>query len=112
VSVHRTDCPNARELRRQPGRLIEVSWRSGIPTSFLVSVQVEALDRRKLLSDIATVLGDHGVNITSASSNTSKDRIATLRFTFELADIAHLSSILGSVKRVEGVYDAYRVVPG
>jgi GTP diphosphokinase / guanosine-3',5'-bis(diphosphate) 3'-diphosphatase len=112
VSVHRTDCPNVAELRKEPDRLIDVSWRAGAPTSFLVSIQVEALDRRKLLQDIATVLGEDHVNIVAASSNTGKDRIATLRFTFELADIAHLSSILSSVKRVDGVFDAFRVVPG
>jgi guanosine-3',5'-bis(diphosphate) 3'-pyrophosphohydrolase len=112
VSVHRTDCPNVRELRKSSDRLIDVSWRPGKPTSFLVSIQVEALDRRKLLQDVATVLGDQHVNIVAASSNTGKDRIATLRFTFELADIAHLSSIVSAVKRVDGVFDAYRIVPG
>jgi guanosine-3',5'-bis(diphosphate) 3'-pyrophosphohydrolase len=112
VSVHRTDCPNVRELSKSADRLIDVSWRPGKPTSFLVSIQVEALDRRKLLQDVATVLGDQHVNIVAASSNTKKDRIATLRFTFELADIAHLSSIVSAVKRVDGVFDAYRVVPG
>ena len=112
VSIHRTDCPNVKELRREPDRVIEVSWKAGAPTSFLVSIQVEALDRRKLLQDVATVLGDHHVNIVAASSNTGKDRIATLRFTFELADIAHLSSVLSAVKRVDGVFEAYRVLPG
>lgn len=112
VSVHREDCPNAKDLTKEPERLIEVSWRAGAPTSFLVSIQVEALDRRKLLQDVATVLGDQHVNIIAASSNTGKDRIANLRFTFELADITHLSSIMSAVKRVENVFDAYRVVPG
>jgi GTP diphosphokinase / guanosine-3',5'-bis(diphosphate) 3'-diphosphatase len=112
VSVHRADCPNAKDLAKQPERFIDVSWRAGAPTSFLVSIQVEALDRRKLLQDVATVLGDQHVNIIAVSSNTGKDRIATIRLTFELADIAHLSSIMSAVKRVEGVFDAYRVVPG
>jgi guanosine-3',5'-bis(diphosphate) 3'-pyrophosphohydrolase len=89
-----------------------VSWRGGKHTSFAVSIRVEALDRQKLLRDVANVLGDMRVNIISASSHTGKDRIATLRFTFELADIAHLSSILSAVKRVDGVFDAARVVPG
>jgi GTP diphosphokinase / guanosine-3',5'-bis(diphosphate) 3'-diphosphatase len=112
VSVHRSDCPNVRELQKQPDRFIDVSWQAGRPTSFAVSILVEALDRRKLLQDVATVLGDQHVNIIAASSNTGKDRIAMLRFTFELAAIAHLSSVLSAVKRVDGVFDAYRVVPG
>jgi GTP pyrophosphokinase len=111
VSVHRTDCPNVRALRNEPERLIEVSWAEGKPTSFTVAIQVEALDRTRLLSDVATVLSDHHVNIVSATSTVGKDRITRLRFAFELADIAHLSGILAAVKRVEGVFDAYRVVP-
>jgi GTP pyrophosphokinase len=111
VSVHRTDCPNVNSLRRQPERLIDVTWAEGKSTSFVVAIQVEALDRTRLLSDVATVLSDNHVNILSATSATGKDRITRLRFTFELADIAHLSSVLATVKRVESVYDAYRVVP-
>jgi guanosine-3',5'-bis(diphosphate) 3'-pyrophosphohydrolase len=111
VSVHRADCPNVKTLRRQPERMIEVSWAEGKSTSFVVAIQVEALDRTRLLSDIATMLSDQHVNILSANSSTGRDRITRLRFSFELADITHLSSLLASVKRVENVYDAYRVVP-
>ena len=111
VSVHRTDCPNTKAFRKEPERLIEVTWAEGKPTSFTVAVMVEALDRTRLLSDVATALSDHHVNILSATSSTGKDRITRLRFTFELADIAHLSGILAAVRRVESVYDAFRVVP-
>ncbi len=111
VSVHRADCPNVKTLRREPERMIEVSWSGGKPTTFVVAIQVEALDRTRLLSDIATVLSDQHVNILSANSSTGRDRITRLRFAFELADITHLSSLLAAVKRIDGVYDAYRVVP-
>ena len=111
VSVHRTDCPNAKSLIAQPERLIDVTWKAGKPTSFVVAVQVEALDRTRLLSDVATVLSDHHVNILSATSAVGRDRTTMLRFTFELADITHLTEILGAVKKVENVYDAFRVVP-
>ena len=111
VSVHRADCPNAKALAREPERILEVSWRAGKPTSFVVAVQVEALDRQKLLRDIASVLSDSHVNILSATSTTGRDRITRLRFTFEMADVTHLSSLLSAVKRVESVFDAYRVVP-
>jgi GTP pyrophosphokinase len=111
VSVHREDCPNVKTLRREPERMIEVSWSEGKPTSFVVAVQVEALDRTRLLSDVATVLSDHHVNIISATSTLGRDRTVTLRFTFELADITHLAGILTAVKKIENVYDASRVVP-
>ena len=111
VSVHRTDCPNARALQREPERLIDVSWSEGKSTSFVVAIMVEALDRTRLLSDVATVMSDNHVNILSANSATGRDRITRLRFTFEMADITHLSSVLAAVKKVDGVFDALRVVP-
>ena len=84
VSVHRADCPNVRRCGASPSGMIEVSWSEGKPTSFVVAIQVEALDRTRLLSDIATVLSDQHVNILSANSTTGPDRITRLRFTFEL----------------------------
>jgi len=112
VSVHRGDCPNTRALENQQDRFIQVSWRAGKPTSFVVSIMVEALDRKKLLGDVATVLSEHQVNILSATSTVGKDRVAKFRFSFELADIAHLDSVLKAVKKVDAVFDAYRELPG
>jgi GTP diphosphokinase / guanosine-3',5'-bis(diphosphate) 3'-diphosphatase len=113
VSVHRADCPNGKALAAEAGRLLEVSWDSQRPTTFQVAILVEALDRTKLLRDVATTISDLGVNILSTSSMTNpKTRTAALKFTVELADPAHLEHIIASVKRVDAVFDAYRIVPG
>ncbi len=112
VSVHRTDCANAVSLRDQADRVIEVEWDNDAPGNYTVAVELEALDRSKLLRDVAEVLSEHHVNILSCTSQTQADRIARLRFEFELADPSHLDSILAAVKRVDSVYDAARVLPG
>jgi GTP pyrophosphokinase len=109
VSVHRTDCTNAADLQRKPERLVEVEWGSAPGSMFLVSIQVEALDRHRLLSDVTKALADERVNILSASVQTSRDRVAISRFTFELADPAHLGAVLQTVRNVEGVFDVERV---
>lgn len=109
VSVHRVDCNNTASLREEPERLIEVEWDSGSQAVFLVAIQVEALDRQGLLTDMTRVISDEKVNILSANMHTGKDRIATSRFTFELADAKHLVHVLRNVRSVNGVYDAYRV---
>ncbi len=110
--MHRTDCANAVSLRSQADRVIEVEWDNDAPGNYTVSVDVEAIDRSKLLRDVAEVLSEHHVNILSCTSQTQSDRIARLRFEFELADPGHLDSILAAVKRVDSVYDAARVLPG
>ena len=109
VSVHRTDCTNAGELLASPERLVEVDWAPSGTSVFLVAIQVEALDRQRLLSDVTKVLADEKVNILSASVATSKDRVAISRFSFEMGDPKHLGHVLKAVRSVEGVYDVYRV---
>jgi GTP pyrophosphokinase len=109
VSVHRTDCTNAEDLRLQSERIIEVLWAPSPTSVFLVAIQVEALDRHRLLSDVTRVLADERVNILSASVTTSDDRVAISRFTFEMGDPKHLGHVLNAVRNVEGVYDVYRM---
>ena len=109
VSVHRTDCTNAADLQLQSERIIDVVWAPSPTSVFLVAIQVEALDRHRLLSDVTRVLADERVNILSASVTTSDDRVAVSRFTFELGDPKHLGHVLNAVRNVEGVYDVYRV---
>ncbi len=112
VSVHRADCANALDLTQHSDRIIEVEWDHEQPGSYVVSVAIEALDRSRLLRDVAQVLSEQHVNILANSSQTASDRVAHLRFDFELADPSHLDAILAAVKRVDSVYSAYRVLPG
>ena len=109
VSVHRRDCTNASDLERQPERLVEVDWAPNPQSTFLVNIQVEALDRARLLSDITMALSDAQVNILSAHLTTTRDRVAKTRFSFEMADAKHLDNALRAVRSVPGVFDAYRV---
>jgi GTP diphosphokinase / guanosine-3',5'-bis(diphosphate) 3'-diphosphatase len=109
VSVHRDDCKNATSLKLESERLVDVSWALSSKRLFLVQIQVEALDRSGLLSDVTRVLSEHHVNILSASVSTRTDRVALSRFVFEMGDPAALDHLLAAVKRIDAVYDVYRV---
>lgn len=109
VSVHRSDCTNVRALQADPDRMIDVTWAPTTKSVFLVQIQVEALDRSGLLSDITRVLSEHHVNILSASVQTNNDRLALSRYVFEMGDIVHLDRVLNAVRRIDAVYDVYRV---
>jgi GTP pyrophosphokinase len=110
VSVHRADCVNLVHLAEtQPERLVTVHWSPTDGSVFLVAIQVEALDRTRLLSDVTSVLSDQHVNILSASVTTTRDRVAVSRFTFEMGDPKHLGHVLKAVRSIDGVYDVYRV---
>ncbi len=110
VSVHRVDCVNIVHLSdTQRERMVEVHWAPTDGSVFLVAIQVEALDRTRLLSDVARVLSDLHVNILSATVTTSRDRVAFSRFTFEMGDPKHLGHVLRAVRAIDGVYDVYRM---
>ncbi|MFD5600885.1 RelA/SpoT family protein [Leucobacter sp. NPDC058333] len=109
VSVHRVDCHNFINLRSQEDRVVGVEWAPTSKSVFLVQIQVEALDRSGLLSDVTRTLSEHHVNILSASVNTSTSRLAISRFVFEMANATHLDHVLNAVRRIDGVYDVYRI---
>ncbi|AWB89297.1 RelA/SpoT family protein [Salinibacterium hongtaonis] len=109
VSVHQASCVNVASLMNEPERVVEVEWAPSSTSIFLVHIQVEALDRSGLLSDVTRVLSEHHVNILSATVATSNDRLAISRFVFEMGDTTHLDRVLNAVRRIDAVYDVYRV---
>ncbi len=113
VSVHREDCANALALAGSDSeRLIEVEWDEDRQGVFVAAVEVKALDRARLLADVAKLFAEHHVAILSSSTHTTADRVARMRFEFELADPSHLESLLDSLRQLDSVYDAYRLLPG
>jgi GTP pyrophosphokinase len=113
VSVHRADCANAASLAsRSRERLIEVEWDHRSSGVFVASIEVVAIDRSSLLSDVTRVVSEHHLNIVGANTQTDSDRISRMRFDVELADPTHLESVLNLIRHLDAVYDAYRILPG
>lgn len=109
VSVHRRDCSNARHLMQYPERIVPVSWSGSVQSSYLVTVQVEGLDRAGLFFDTSRVFAEQGISIHTATMNASKDHLARIRLTFESPDPTHLKHLVEAIRRISGVYDVYRV---
>jgi GTP pyrophosphokinase len=113
VSVHRADCVNALSLAGElRERLVEVEWDAAQVGLHIAGIGIKALDRSELLADVARVLAEHHVGIVGISAETAPDRVASMRFECELADSAHLDSVLAALRGLEGVYDAFRLLPG
>ncbi len=111
VSVHRSDCANVGALEDRSERMIDVAWAPDQSGSFFVWIQVEALDRPRLLGDVTTALSDLGANIYASSSATGRDRIAILRYEIELSDAGLLERTIAELRKVDAVFDVYRLVP-
>ena len=114
VSVHRSDCPNAKDLMKEPERIIDVEWEKDpdIVSSYKVDVFVEAVDRMNLLRDVAAALSEEGVNVLSANTATERDGMVQMRFLFQVSDVSHVDDVLHKLYDVEGVFEARRMLPG
>src|SRR5579883_577935 len=104
VSVHRADCANAASLAsRSRERLIEVEWDHRSSGTFVATIEVVAIDRSRLLADVTRVVAEHHLNIVSANTQTDSDRISRMRFDVELADPAHLESVINLIRNLDAV---------
>jgi GTP diphosphokinase / guanosine-3',5'-bis(diphosphate) 3'-diphosphatase len=113
VSVHRADCANAASLADlSKERLIEVEWDRGNDGVFVATIEVQAFDRSRLLADVSRVVSEHHLNIVAARTATTPDRVSRMAFDVELADPTHLLSLISALKHLDGVFDAYRQLPG
>jgi GTP diphosphokinase / guanosine-3',5'-bis(diphosphate) 3'-diphosphatase len=113
VSVHRTDCSNAASLQgQQRERVIDVEWDASAKGVYRTSLEIKAFDRSRLLFDVSSVVAEYKLNIVASHSTTSPDRIVRMVFDVELADPAHLASLLVALRGVDGVFDAFRELPG
>jgi GTP pyrophosphokinase len=109
VSVHRADCTNVATLAERRERTVEVTWPGGNVGAFVVWIQVEALDRTRLLKDVTTVVSDTGGNITASSTTVGEDRVAVLKYEVELSDPGQLPRLLSDLRGVDGVFSAFRL---
>ena len=114
VSVHRADCPNARDLMKDAGRLIDVAWEECLPkdTSYQIEVYIEAMDRLNLLRDIVNTLSDTGVNVLSSNTVSHSDGIVEMRYVFQVSQVSNIENILNQLRSIHGVFDARRMLPG
>ncbi len=110
ITIHRSDCKNARSLMKNPERFMKVDWKGLADNAFHVEIMVEALDRNHLLEDLARTLSDSGVSILGGSMQTLSDGAVRDRFTLQVGDVRQLDNILGNIRSIHTVYDAYRVL--
>jgi GTP pyrophosphokinase len=110
VTIHRTDCPNARALMRAPERFTPVSWGGDPSSSFRVTVAVDSWDRARLLEDVGRTFAEHGCNVVEYGGHV-QEGMARNWYQIEVGDVKTLRAVLSGLRQLESVFDAYRVTP-
>ena len=111
ITVHRTDCPNARRMReRYPYRVMEARWRDEAQGAFRVTVGISAADIPGLATTIMDVaskelkLSVRGINFTPKG-----DGSATAQLAVEVTGANIVDMLLHSLRRIKGIKNAYRI---
>jgi GTP pyrophosphokinase len=110
ITIHRSDCPNVKALRRNDERFTHVEWNGGQTAAFRVQIAVTSWDRPRLLEDVARTFAEHGANIVEYGG-VVEDQLARNWYVVEVGDISALRSLLNALRSVDAVFDAYRVTP-
>ena len=113
ISVHRSDCNNVNTLMSsEKQRFIEVVWDKKAPYKFSAEIQIEALDRTKLLRDISNVISEYDLNILRANSlRIDKSGHIKFRFLIEISNKYIIKDVINNIKEIDSVYDAFRILP-
>ncbi len=113
VSVHRKDCPNAKDLLSHPERIIPVAWENSaqINAAYKVEIAINAMDRMDLLLDVTKVFGEMGINVVSCSMNTNSGNFCTLKMGFEVSDLKMIDYCIENLMKVDSVFEVKRALP-
>jgi GTP diphosphokinase / guanosine-3',5'-bis(diphosphate) 3'-diphosphatase len=106
ITVHRRDCPNIRNIPDNE-RLIEVEW--GVSReAYPVTIRIEAFDRPGMVRDIAAVVADEGISMSSLQTTTHGDNTATIVATLQIATVSQLTNVLSKLEGIRDLLEARR----
>ncbi|MGJ7045867.1 RelA/SpoT family protein [Thermoanaerobacterium thermosulfurigenes] len=109
VSIHRKDCPNIKDYVYDKNRIIEVEWDQGKNIAYQADIQIMAIDRYGLLTDVTSILADIKISVRAVNARTTRDNIAIINLTLEITSKEQLEKIMNKLKALDGVTDVYRI---
>lgn len=112
ISVHRQDCPNLQNyLKTEPDRVIEVDWADNRGV-YNVELEVRAIDRSRLTTDVMNIIADTRIQINSVFSRVTKNQIAVMNLKLEIKDLSKLQAVMQRISTLKDVIEVKRVLPG
>jgi guanosine-3',5'-bis(diphosphate) 3'-pyrophosphohydrolase len=109
VSIHRKDCPNITYIEGNE-RFMEVSWDDSQKAEYSAEIQIKALDRPGLLTEITQSITESELTLTSLSARTNKEKLAIINILLEIKNIDQLRELMKKIRRLKGIIDVYRVL--
>ena len=111
ISIHRTDCPNAKGLQQRYGyRVINVKWNGMESSGSQATIRLTGRDVLGLVGRITKVISDDlEVNMKNIVFNTDKEGFFEGKIVLQIADATALELLMNRLKAIEGIKDVVRM---
>lgn len=108
IVIHRNNCGNLSNFRKQPEKWISVGWEKEVDREFHSSIQVETVNKPGVLAEVASTIGEAGSNIEQVSVLGRHEDTSILAFLIQVRDRTHLAQIMRSVRNMPNVHRVTR----
>ncbi len=108
VSIHKRDCVNVRADGSDP-RWVQARWDDGVKESCKSTLEISAMDRNGLFTDVSALLGDMRIPIYAINARQTTDGRATMTVTIGITNIEHLNSVIQRLRKVKDVIGVNRI---
>ena len=105
VSIHRTDCPNIRNMETE--RLMEAHWENTDNSTFVAKLRLECVDRTGLINALITLISNQGLSIQALELHVQKG-IAYISMGLEIKSISELDFIIKKLSALPDVISVKR----
>ncbi|MDE5990196.1 MAG: hypothetical protein K2H36_01280, partial [Clostridia bacterium] len=107
VVIHRTDCPNCKSF--EPERIIETEWSISEDEKFIAHLVISAFDRTGLVIEVATLITNMKVAMTSISAKSEKNNMATIKVSVEVTNTNMLEILMNKITQsIKGIREIKR----
>ncbi|MDF2500217.1 MAG: (p)ppGpp synthetase SpoT/RelA [Anaerosporomusa subterranea] len=108
VSVHRSDCTNIVHDEEGYERIIEVSWDVATDSVYKVMIEISAMDRPGMLTEIMMVAAEIKLNVSSVNAKALKNKVSSINLCLEISSLSQLEQVMTKMRRIRDVYSVHR----
>lgn len=110
IKIHRTDCPNAAEMRRRFGyRIVKARWSGKGQSKYAITLRVIGNDDIGVVSNLTNVISKDEKIVMRSINIDSHDGLFSGNLVVQLEDTTRLQSLIKKLKAVKGVRDVSRI---
>jgi RelA/SpoT family (p)ppGpp synthetase len=103
IVIHRNNCGNLINFRKQPEKWISVGWEKEIGRDFSSQIQVDTINKPGVLAEVAATIADTNSNIEQVSVLGRHEDCSMLSFLLQVRDRTHLAQIMRNVRKMPNV---------